>query len=125
MRDGAPSRLRLTRQQRLRANAEFQRLKQHGQRLTQGCLVANWSELPGGARSRLGVVTARSIGNAVARSRARRLLRQSFREHQHELRVAVDLVLVARRSIAGRKLAEVEHDFLKVLRRARLLKSIE
>ena len=35
-------------------------------------------------RRRLGVVTSKKIGSAVARSRARRLLRESFRQHQHE-----------------------------------------
>ena len=50
------------------------------------------------------------IGNAVARSRA--ALRESFRLHQHELSQPVELVLVARASIAGRGFAEVEKDFL-------------
>ena len=45
-----------------------------------------------GQSSRLGVVTSRKIGGAVARSRARRLLRESFRLHQRELAQAVDLV---------------------------------
>lgn len=70
----------------------------------------------------MGVVTSKKIGDAVARSRARRLLRESFRLHQHDLSGAVDLVLVARPSISGRKFAEVERDFLRVLRQARLEK---
>jgi ribonuclease P protein component len=45
-------------------------------------------------------------------------MRESFRLHQRELAAPVDLVLVARPSIAGRKLAEVERDFLRVLRQA-------
>jgi ribonuclease P protein component len=58
----------------------------------------------------------------VARSRARRLLRESFRLHQHELARPIDLVLVARPSIAGKRFAEVERDFLTTLRKAGLLK---
>ena len=56
----------------------------------------------------------------VARSRARRLLRECFRLHQRELARPVDLVLVARPSIAGKKLADVEMDLMRVLRQARL-----
>ncbi len=67
---------------------------------------------------RLGVVTSRKIGGAVVRSRARRLLRESFRQHQHEFAQPVELVLVARNSIAGKKFAEVEKDFLAALNRA-------
>ena len=88
-----------------------------------GCLIANWQRLPAGAKPKLGVVTSKKIGGAVERSRARRLLRETFRQHQHELAQPVELVLVARNSIAGKKLADVEKDFLAALNRAGLLKN--
>jgi ribonuclease P protein component len=87
-----------------------------------GCLVANWRRLPSGANTRLGVITGAKIGGAVVRSRARRLLRETFRLHQEELGQALDLVLVARPSIAGKQFADVERDFLTTLRKAGLLK---
>jgi ribonuclease P protein component len=87
-----------------------------------GCLIANWRPLPSGTGNRLGVVTSRRIGNAVVRSRGRRLLRETFRLHQHEIGQPVDLVLVARPSIVGRPFTEVEKDFLTALRKAGLLK---
>jgi ribonuclease P protein component len=120
-----PPRLRLGRSSRLAQNRDFMRLRQQGQRLALGCLIANWSRRPDGSAPRLGVVTSKKIGNAPARSRARRLLRESFRLHQHEFSQPVDLVLVARHSIAGRSLAEVEKDFLAALNRVRLLKKTE
>ena len=89
-----------------------------------GCLIANWQRLPMGSASRLGVITAGRIGCAVVRNRARRLLRESFRIHQHDLAAPVDLVLVARPSIAGKGFAEVERDLLTTLRKARLLKQV-
>ena len=89
-----------------------------------GCLIANWQRLPVGFASRLGVITAGRIGCAVVRNRARRLLRESFRIHQHDLASPVDLVLVARPSIAGKGFAAVEKDFLTTLRKARLLKPV-
>jgi len=122
MTDEPPKRLRLRRSSRLAQNRDFMRIRQSGQRLALGCLIANWSRLPEGAPARLGVVTSKKIGGAVDRSRARRLLRESFRLHQHELSAPVELVLVARNSIAGKSLAGVEKDFLAVLRRASLLK---
>lgn len=107
---------------RLRRAGDFARLRAEGRRLAQGCLVANWSELPGGAVSQLGVIAGKRLGPATVRHRAKRLLREAFRLHRQKLHRPVKVVLVARDSIVGKKLAEVERDFLKVMRQARLLK---
>ena len=119
---GPPQRLGLRRQARIKQGRDFARTRQQGERETHGCLIANWRRLPADGASRLGVITSRKIGNAVARSRARRLLREGFRLHQHELVQPLDLVLVARPSIAGKGFAQVEKDFLTTLRKARLLR---
>jgi ribonuclease P protein component len=113
-------RLRLGRSSRLAQSRDFSRVRQAGERLAQGCLIANWQKLPAGSAPRLGVVTSKKIGGAVERSRARRLLRESFRVHQHDLTQPVDMVLVARNSIAGKTFAEVEKDYLQALKRAGL-----
>jgi ribonuclease P protein component len=119
----ATKRLRLPRGSRVTQNRDFLRIRQQGERLAQGCLVANWNMLPEGASPKLGVVTSRKIGGAVQRTRARRLLRESFRLHQHEFARPVELILVARNSIVGKQFADVEKDFLTSLRRAGLLRN--
>ena len=117
-----PARLRLPRTSRMKSPGDFARAKAKGQRWVCGCLIANVLSLPEGSANRLGVVTSKKIGNAVERSRARRLLRETFRLHQHDFNRPVDLVLVARPSIARRAFAEVETDFLKMARQSRLEK---
>jgi ribonuclease P protein component len=117
-------RLRFDRATRIKQGRDFARVRRAGERLTVGCLIANWQRLPVESASRLGVITAGRIGGAVVRNRARRLLRESFRIHQHDLTAPVDLVLVARASIAGKGFAEVEKDFMTTLRKARLLKPV-
>ncbi|MCX6902289.1 MAG: ribonuclease P protein component [Verrucomicrobia bacterium] len=117
--------LRLTRASRLKQGRDFTRLKTKGQRLGCGCLILNWLAGSEGARGRLGVVTSRKVGCAVARSRARRLLREVWRQNQHDFPAALDMVLVARPSIAGKKLAAVNRDFRTGLRRAGLFQSNE
>jgi ribonuclease P protein component len=107
---------------RVKRGSEFDLVRTKGRRLTSGCLIANWLVTPVAARSRLGVVTSRRVGSATVRNRARRLLRETFRRHQHELSCPVTLVLVARPSIAGQPFEGVDRDFLAALRRAGLLR---
>lgn len=104
---------------RLKRGGDFERLRRAGARLVVGCLIVNWQRLAGG-RSRVGVVVGRNVGSAVRRNRARRLLREVFRLHQHELAQPAELVLVARPSIAGKARQEVELDFQRFLREAGL-----
>src|SRR6185369_15563321 len=70
----APGKLRLGRSARIKQGRDFSRIRQEGQRMTSGCLIANWRSSKEGMASRLGVITSSRIGNAVVRSRARRLL---------------------------------------------------
>jgi ribonuclease P protein component len=51
---------------------------------------------PGEGPSRAGWVTGRRVGGAVARNRARRLLRESWRAVAPKVEEGHDLVLVAR-----------------------------
>jgi len=114
--------LSLSRARRIKQGRDFARARTQGKRVTSGCVIANWLVLPPGSPTRVGVITSRKLGNAVARSRARRLLREAFRLNQLRLDQALDLVLVARASIVDKTFAQVENDFLTALRRASLLK---
>ncbi len=116
------TRLGFNRGSRLKQGRDFRRLREQGRRRSGGCAIANWLPLPAEARSRLGVITSSRIGPAVVRNRARRLLRETFRLHQHQLAQPIDLVLVARASIVGKPFVEVENDVLTTLRKAGLLK---
>ena len=116
----SPKHLGFARERRIKQGRDFSKLRQHGKRLVHGCMIANWLPAEIGKPSRLGVVVSGKVGNAVKRSRARRLLREAFRLHQHEFE-PVELVLVARPSIAAKGFADVEQDFLTTLRKARLL----
>jgi len=112
---------RFPKSSRIQASADFRANRERGNRLAKGYMLANWKSLTPGTPSRLGVITSRRIGKAHIRNRARRLMRECFRLHQHELLQAVDLVLVARRSIVGRDFHSVERHFLALLKKAELL----
>lgn len=115
-----PASFGFPRAQRIKHGRDFSRLRLEGRRVVQGCLILNWTAMPNSDSCRLGVITGKKIGHAVIRSRARRLLREAFRLHQPDLNQTVDMVLVARASIAGRSYGAVEQDYLIALRKARL-----
>src|SRR5260221_13582654 len=108
----AESPKRLGRSARIEQSGDFARIRQQGQRLALGCLIANWQRLPEGAKPKLGVVTSKKIGGGVARNRARRVLRGSFRQHQNELAQPGEIIPGARNSIPRPAFAEGEKDFL-------------
>ena len=106
---------------RIQASSDFRNHKEKGERLAKGCLLANWQLLPSDSFSRLGVVTSRHLGKAVIRNRARRLMRECFRLHKKEFLSEVDLILVARKSIAKKNFFDVEKDFIALLKKCKLL----
>lgn len=116
-----PARFRFGQARHLKRAREFRCLRETGCRVTQGCLIANWLVLQPGQLSRVGVIASRSVGSAVVRNRAKRLLRETFRLRQHDFRQAVDLVLIARSSIVGKSQAHVDRDFARVFRHSGLL----
>ena len=70
------------------------------------------------ADRRLGVVASRKVGNSVARSKAKRRLREWFRRNRHRLKAPEDVILVARYRILTASQTELEADLESVFSRA-------
>ncbi len=66
------------------------------------------------------VVSKRTFRRAVDRNRAKRLMREAFRLSRHNLMPQVDMILIARAGIAGKRCQEVMSDFEQVCRRAKV-----
>ena len=70
---------------------------------------------------RVGITTSKKVGNAVQRNRARRVIRESFREISPLVRQGYDLVFVARGRTPFVKSTEVRQHMLRQLESAGVL----
>ncbi|HSY07377.1 MAG TPA: ribonuclease P protein component [Steroidobacteraceae bacterium] len=94
------------REQRLRRKRDFDAVYAHGRRFGNSFfgVTAHVNEK---GWPRLGLAVAvKTAGNAVERNRIRRLIRESFRLHQHQI-PALDLVVSARLRARGTVGAEL------------------
>lgn len=119
--DRPPPSQRLRASQRVKRNRDFGAARQHGRRADCGAFLSVWRARPGDAATspaRVGVVASRaSVGNAVARNRAKRRLREIFRKHQALVPAGLDLILTARPALLRMELAEVEERFVQLCRK--------
>jgi ribonuclease P protein component len=99
---------------RLRRRAEFTRVYERGARL-RGRFMTCFA-LPNGLDSpRLGIAASRKIGNAVTRNRAKRRIRELYR--QAKPLKPIDIVFVPRRELVLATWPDLEADYRAALRR--------
>lgn len=71
-----------------------------------------------GGTTRLGIVASRKLGNAVQRNRAKRLIRQIFRQTKGlPVGPAVDVVVIPRRELFDAAYSNLESDLRGTLQR--------
>ena len=104
---------------RVRKRAEYLEIQAGGVRVNGDCLVFVLKRRPPPAPLRLGITASRKIGNAVQRSRARRLIREAFRAVFEELPEQLDMVVIVKRPIGERKMADLLAEFQRALPRIR------
>ena len=105
---------------RLTRSTDFKRVRRTGKSYAHPfvVLVVQTSETP---RVRVGVTAGRSVGGAVQRNRAKRLLREAMRPLLPDLYPGWDLILIARPALASKSLQEIRQVLTGLLRRARVI----
>ncbi|MBU0719342.1 MAG: ribonuclease P protein component [Planctomycetes bacterium] len=86
---------RFQRRDRLRLTSEFARVYAARRRAGNDILLVYVADNRLGW-SRLGLSVSKRVGNAVYRSRVRRLIREAFRKSRAELPVGIDIICVAK-----------------------------
>lgn len=115
--DDPPRRATLPARLRVKRASSFQEAYRQGHK-TVGRAVVLWLRQGEDAAGRVGVVASRKVGNSVARSRAKRRMREWFRQNRHRFPTHVDYILVARHAILRMPQQNLDEDFESVFSRA-------
>jgi len=108
----------------LKTNGEFRRLYGRGRSYVHPLLVTYFLKNRTGI-ARIGITAGKKIGNAVARNRARRVIREAYRQILPDLALTRsrgwDIVFVARTRICTAKSTQVKGVMKKHFQEAGLL----
>lgn len=108
----------------LKLNRDFLRLYKRGKSAVHPLLVTYVSPNRLGY-CRVGITTSKKIGNAVARNRARRIIRAAWQSVETSLRGSWDLVFVARGQTPRSTSPQIEAAMRRQLTRLGLLEAVE
>ena len=105
----------------LRKQIDFKRVYNKGKSQGSKYLVVLFREKRD-EDNRVAFVASKKVGNSVKRNRARRLLREAYREIEGQLKGGYDIVFVARKDIEDAKEPEVLISMKGALKKCDLLK---
>ncbi len=105
----------------LKKNNDFRRLYSKGRSYTSSVLVTYVRKNRLG-KVRIGITVSKKIGNAVLRSRSRRIIREAYRILSDDVSLGYDLVFVARGKTPYVKMGDILRVMKKELREAGVLK---
>jgi len=107
----------------LRNKKDFDRLYKRGRSVGDKYIVLFYIKNGiAGSESRRAFLASKKVGGAVARNRARRLMKESFRQMQNDISNGYDLLFIARNTINGKKQGEVGASMKNALAKGNLLK---
>lgn len=98
----------------LKTNSDFRRAYSRGKCYTNPALVLYVRKNRAGS-CRIGITASKKIGNAVQRNRARRVIREAFRQIDMPLKGHYDIVFVARTKTVFKKSTDIYNVMLPML----------
>jgi len=106
----------------LRRKADFDALYKKGRSAGDRYVVIFCRE-NGLSGNRTAFLASKKVGNSVARNRARRLMKESYRLSRGSIGDGYDLIFIARSTINGKKCGDVRRSMESGLRRLGVMKS--
>jgi len=105
---------------RLTRSEDFKRVRRSGKSYAHPLvvLIVQTHDQP---RLKIGVAAGRTVGTAVYRNRAKRLLREAMRTLIPSIASGLDLILIARPGLVSATLEDTHRALLNLLQRAQIL----
>ncbi|MBW1689156.1 MAG: ribonuclease P protein component [Deltaproteobacteria bacterium] len=104
----------LTKKERILKRADFIDINLHGRRFrTENYIIIvrpNGEDI-----TRLGITANKRVGNSAKRNRLKRLIREFFRHHKHDMPKGYDVVIVPVHEIQAPSLSKVHEELGSVL----------
>ena len=107
----------------LRKQKDFTSLYEKGKSVRERCLVLIFRE-NGLSYNRRVFLASKKVGKSVQRNRARRLLRESYRSIENQIKPGYDLLFIARKTIVDLKCADVKKSMEAAFKRAKLFQKM-
>ena len=98
----------------LKKNKDFQNVYRNGKSYADKYLVMYVLE-NGLESNRIGISVSKKVGNSVVRHRTTRLIRESYRLNQDNLKTGYDMVVIARQTAKGKDCHTIESAFLHLV----------
>ena len=108
----------------LKTNSDFRRAYMRGKSYTNPALVMYVRKNRAGS-CRIGITASKKIGNAVQRTRARRVIREAFRQVNLPLKGNYDVIFVARTKTVYKKSTDIYNVMVPMLIEAGVVKNEE
>lgn len=105
----------------VKQNSDFQKIYRNGRSLADKRLVVYFCK-SFHPSYRVAFAAGKKLGNAVTRNRVKRLLREAYRLHRHEIDEKYCLLLVGRAAAVEADSAQMEKSFYSLCKRANVLK---
>lgn len=104
----------------LRNDKDFTTIYKKGKSVGERYVVLFYkkNELP---YNRTAFLASKKVGNSVARNRARRLLKESYRELEGNIKTGYDMIIIARNTIVGVKCGDVKKSLESAFRKSKLI----
>jgi len=105
---------------RLTNSTDFLRVRRFGKSYAHPLVLLVVLQVPD-EKTQIGVVAGRSVGNAVQRNRAKRMLREAVRTLLYLVKPGWKIILISRRPILKAELTEIQDTLIMLFLKANLI----